>query len=100
MLSSVRLILRVRIVNLLRRVIATVEPDVPLPSVQRPNADPRRPAPPAHWVELVQQYAPHLLEPAESDVTALPAQPTESEWTGTPGESLTVPQGSVVVYRK
>jgi hypothetical protein len=68
------LILLVRVANLLRRWLYGVTAQLPQgepatppsPAVQRPAVDPRRPAPPDHWVELVQQYAPHLLDPARS----------------------------------
>ena len=77
-LSSFRLMLLRRVARLLQGWLHTVSaqieppPSQPFapPPVQRPvhePSDPRRPAPPAHWVELVQQYAPHLLDPVAAD---------------------------------
>ncbi|MFN8452608.1 MAG: hypothetical protein U0521_29375, partial [Anaerolineae bacterium] len=34
---------------------------------QRPPADPRQPPPPDHWVELVRQHAPQLLDSDAAD---------------------------------
>lgn len=67
-LSSLRLTLLGVIARVLRRwlglVTAQLEPaahEAPVPP-ESPDRVLRQPAPPDHWVELVQQYAPQLLD--------------------------------------
>src|SRR3954454_1007670 len=106
MLSSMRLILLERAATLLRRWLRTVttqlEPAAPPSVAPTPSPVPRaaassRPAPPDHWVELVQQYAPHLLDPVDSvepDATPSLDSVTGSDRKGTTGESHPIPGGN------
>ncbi len=113
MLSSLRLIVLDRIARLLRgglhRVTMQLPPSAPPspPPALRSVSDPHRPAPPAHWFELVQQYAPHLLDPADpvdslvepEAMTSLDSA-TGSDRKGTPDDFRPILEGSVVDYRK
>ncbi|MEO8392032.1 MAG: hypothetical protein ABI700_03480 [Chloroflexota bacterium] len=113
MLSSLRLILLQRAERLLRLIVARLEPAAPIPTAppaSRPSADPHRPPPPAHWVELVQQYAPQLLDPANpvdpvdslvepEGATSLDSA-TGSDRKGTPDDFRPLPGGNIVNYRE
>ena len=103
-LSSLRLLLLARIAGLLRRWLhgVTSQLDAASPSVPpapRPTIDPRRPAPPDHWVELVRQHAPQLLDPVDTlddpaDVLEMDDAP---EFEDRPVEAPAAPR--VIAYR-
>ena len=103
-LSSLRLLLLARIEGLLRRwlhgVTTQLETAVPKPppdAASHPAFDPRHPAPPEHWVELVRQHAPHLLDPVESKPQDAPEMSDSSEFAQQPAEAPAARQ--VIEYR-
>ncbi len=65
MLARIEGLLRRWLQGVTTQLDAAVPPSPPA-TAPRPNTDPRRPAPPDHWVALVREHAPHLLDPVES----------------------------------
>src|SRR5688572_18535315 len=70
-MRAVRLSLLGMLASLLTRCLTYITARLGPAALEAPPADPRQPPPPDHWVELVRQHAPQLLDagaPAESGV--------------------------------